>query len=149
MKTQLLTFAFAMMISINGLFAENKHLNATPDQVSINELAVETSFETGLDIKDWMTNDEQWNKQVDLPLIDTTVEEEASLEIEPWMTDSKQWQAKPAVTCTTNTININGIEYKIYNYNNDKELPLSIEAWMVSDRMWKRYQYENAFAQHE
>jgi hypothetical protein len=149
MKTLILTFAFAMMISTNGLFAKNNHLNANPDQVSLSNLVLETTLEGSLDIKDWMTNDEQWNKQMDLPVIDTVVDEEAGLEIEPWMTDNKQWQPKPAVTYTKNTININGINYKIYDYNNDKELPLNIEAWMVNDGMWKRFKYENTFAKHE
>lgn len=146
MKTQLFTLAFAMMISINGLFAENSKLNATPDQVTINELFAVSSEEASLEIQDWMTNNEQWNKNMELPVIDTVLEAEASLEIESWMTDNKLWQPKSTITFSGNSININGVVYKIYDYNNDKEQPLNIESWMLNDKMWKRYKFESTLA---
>ncbi|MBN2806949.1 MAG: hypothetical protein JXR22_09840 [Prolixibacteraceae bacterium] len=149
MKTQLLTLAFAMMIFSNVLLAKSSKLHATPDQVSVNVLLDETAFEASLDLKEWMTNDEQWSKNAELPVLDTVVDEEAALEIEPWMTDNKLWEPKRSVVYSNNSITINGIVYKIYDYNNDREPALNIEAWMVNDKMWKRYKFENTFASHQ
>lgn len=146
MKTQIITIAIAFLLSFNVSFAKSNTINATPDQLTVNALFEAANFESSLDIQEWMTSDIHWNKNLAIPAINVQVEEEAALEIESWMTDNNLWQPKQSQTNSKKEIVINGITFKIYDYNNDKEQALTVEAWMVNDKLWKRYQFENEVA---
>lgn len=114
MKTtmkQLTTIAFIAFLFLIG------NVNAKGTEV---KALLKESFDTKLQLEDWMTDELIWNKNQD-SFIYLAEETEPEMKIESWMINDKNWD-----------INKTNIQVQ------DKDEELAFEDWMKNEKIWNK-----------
>lgn len=107
--TQLATIIFFALFFLGG----NVNAEGTEHNASSHE-----SIEQGLELENWMVNDDLWNMDGTVTL--ESVNEE-SLELECWMVNDQTWEVENKIVVET-----------------EKEQTLAFEPWMTNENIWNR-----------